>query len=598
MNWDLTTYFPAFGGREMQAFKTELRADLGSLRERIGELEPLSAANVDQWEGVILGQEDLARRRSHLSSYVGALAAADARNEEYAQEEAGLALLDAESEKLETELLRAFREAGAEEFDSLCRRPALENCEYLLRRMRREGLWSMSPDQEDLAADLGVDGIHAWGRLYESISGKLEFEMEYPDGKRERLSMSQRRSLMQNPDRRVRKAAFDKGNEAWQHLEDVTAAALNAIAGTRLTLNRRRGVDHFLDRALFHGAISRQTLDAMFTAIFDNVDLARSILSIKAEAMGTDGIAWYDLEAPLPLKADQPAIPWEVGSEMVAKAFTQVYPDLGDFLRSMYDKRWIEYEPRPGKRPGAFCTGSLLTCESRIYMTYNDTIGDVRTLAHEAGHAYHSHVMRELRPFSQMYPMTLAESASTFGEMILTDGMLSDPGVSAVDKTRILDMETGHAAVYLLDIPIRFEFEKAFYQERSEGEVSPRRLKELMAETQRRVLGQVLHPGGEDPLFWASKMHFYFTDISFYNFPYTFGFLLSRGLYRLFKQEGETFLGRYESFLRSTGSNSAESVARQALGCDLESPDFWTSAIESMREPMTQLEDLLRDGRR
>src|SRR3990170_3469674 len=125
----------------------------------------------------------------------------------------------------------------------------------------------MSAEKEVLATDLGVDGIQAWSRLYDTVSSKLEFDMVFPDGTRKRLPMSQRRSLLDDPDRRVRKAAFDGGNAAWQTIEDTAAAALNAIAGTRLTLNRHRGIDHFLDVALFQSSISRKTLDAMFEAI-------------------------------------------------------------------------------------------------------------------------------------------------------------------------------------------------------------------------------------------------------------------------------------------------------------------------------------------
>ncbi|HSE84280.1 MAG TPA: M3 family metallopeptidase, partial [Thermodesulfobacteriota bacterium] len=242
---------------------------------------------------------------------------------------------------------------------------------------------------------------------------------------------------------------------------------------------------------------------------------------------------------------------------------------------------------------GGFCTGSLLTKESRIFMTYNNTMGDVRTLAHEAGHAFHSHVMRDVRPYAHIYPMTLAESASTFGEMILTDGILQDSSISDTQKAIILDMEIGHGAIYLMDIPVRYEFEKALYEERAEGEISVSRLKELMTETQRRIFGDVLEEGGEDTYFWASKLHFYITGLTFYNFPYTFGFLLSRGLFAMFKKEGTDFLPRYEEFLRLTGSDTAENVAKQSIGRNLEEPDFWVEAIRTLEEPLEQLEGLL-----
>ena len=125
-------------------------------------------------------------------------------------------------------------------------------------------------------------------------------------------------------------------------------------------------------------------------------------------------------------------------------------------------------------------------------------------------------------------------------------------------------MEAAHGAVYLMDIPVRFEFEKAFHEERLEEEVEVSRLCGLMAQTQRRLFGDALEEGGEDPLFWASKLHFYITSLTFYNFPYTFGFLLSRGLFARFRQEGAAFLPRYEEFLRRAGSDTAENVARES----------------------------------
>jgi Oligoendopeptidase F len=189
--------------------------------------------------------------------------------------------------------------------------------------------------------------------------------------------------------------------------------------------------------------------------------------------------------------------------------------------------------------------------------------------------------------------MTLAESASTFGEMILTDGILQSPSISDAKKALVLEMEIGHGAIYLMDIPVRYEFEKALYEERANGEVSVSRLKELITETQRRIFGDILEGGGEDPYFWASKLHFYITGLTFYNFPYTFGFLLSRGLFAMFKKEGPDFFPKYEEFLRLTGSDTAENVAKLSIGCNLEQPDFWVEAIRSLEEPLQQLEVLL-----
>jgi oligoendopeptidase F len=591
--WDLTSYFPEFNGPEMLQFKEALRHNIASLRDKAALLPILTETNLAAWEEVLARGEDLTRRMSHLSSYIGCLTSSDARNEDYLKEEAALALLRAEFAKVRIEYLRAFKGATDADFARFLARPYLAGAENYLTRLREEARRAMTAEKEILATDLGVDGIQSWGRLYDRVSAKLEFEMIFPDGRRERLPMSQRRSLMDHPDRRVRRAAFEAGNAAWRSVEDTAAAALNAIAGTRITLNRHRGVDHFLDIALFQSALSRKTLDAMFAALFANLEMPRRILRLKAKLIGRSEVAWFDLGAPLDLP-DQEKLSWEKARRLVGESFQRAYPALGDFFeRHVLAKNWIDWAPRAGKRPGGFCTSSMLSKESRIFMTYNESFGDVLTLAHESGHAFHGHQMGDVRPYARGYPMTLAETASTFGEQVFMNGLLDDPAISDEQKAMILDIDAGHGAIYLLDIPVRYEFEKAFYEERQNGEVSVSRLKELMIETQCRVLGEVLEPGGEDPYFWASKLHFYITGLTFYNFPYTFGYLLSRGLYAMFKKEGAAFLPRYEELLRFAGSGTSENVVKRTVDRDIEATEFWTEAIQSLEQPLNHLENLL-----
>ena len=593
MTWDLTSYFPEFNGAEMRQFKQGIVADVAALQLTAAGLPALDTESAPAWEEILLRNEDLSRRMSHLGSYIGCLASSDARNEAYLKEEAELTRTRAELAKVRIELLRAFKAASDELFASFIARPKLNGAQNYLHRLREEARRAMTPEKEILATDLGVDGIQAWGRLYDIVSAKLTFDMAYPDGRSERLPMSQRRSLLDHPDRRVRQAAFEGGNAAWQSIEDTAASALNAIAGTRLTLNRHRGVDHFLDIALFQAAITRKTLDAMLAALLANLDIPRRILKVKTQLMGRGQVAWFDLGAPLDL-ADQEKLSWDKARSMVGASFNHAYPALGIFFdRQVIAKNWVDWEPRAGKRPGAYCTSSMLSKESRIFMTYNDSLGDMLTLAHESGHAYHGALMRDMRPYARGYPMTLAETASTFGENVLMNGILDDPAVSDNEKARILDIEIGHGAVYLLDIPVRYEFEKAFYEERSKGPLSVSRLKELMVATQRRVIGDALEPGGEDPYFWASKLHFYIAGITFYNFPYTFGYLLSRALFSIFKKEGAQFLPTYEEFLRRAGSDTAENVVKQTIGRDIEKAEFWSEAIQTLEQPLSQLQALL-----
>ncbi|MBF0499447.1 MAG: M3 family oligoendopeptidase [Candidatus Riflebacteria bacterium] len=590
--WDLTTYFPSFNGPEMKIFQKDLRADLVQLLEKARNLPDLTASDQAAWESVFLEVENLMVRMTHISSYIGCLSAADASNEDVAREEGALSLLEAEFAKLDVELKRSLKSASDDVFKKFTSRRKLIGAEEALRRTRFEAQRTMSTPEETLSADLGVDGIMGWGRLYEKLSGKLEFEFEKADGTKEWKPMAQRHSLMEDADPFVRRSAFTGGNAAWEKVADIAAAALNHISGTRLVLNGHRRIDHFLDVALFQASISRETLDAMMAAVRKNIELPRRMVRLKARSLGLPNLGWQDMDAALPFESGK-SFTWQEGRDLVETAFRKVFPELADFLKMALERGWVESEKRAGKRPGAFCTGSPLIKEGRVFMTFTGSLGDASTLAHEIGHAYHSDVMKDMRPYAQGYPMTLAETASTFAEMILNDGMLADPKVDDVQKASVLNMDIGNGIAFLLNIPVRFEFEKSFHEERQRGEVSVGRLKELMVEKQREIYGDTLAMDWEDPYFWASKLHFYITGVTFYNFPYTFGFLLSRGLFARFKAEGAAFLPKYREFLRLSGSCQAEEVAKRSLGVDLTQMAFWNEAISSLEESVNQFESIL-----
>lgn len=589
--WDLTSFFPVFDGPEMREFKKSLAADIEKLREDAAGAGPLTDDSAGTWEDLILRAEEIMTRLGHVFSYVGCLSAADAKDERYSQEQARLTSLASSFEKYGVDLLHALRASDDATFGRFLAREKLADLEHFLTRSREDARHMMDREKEMLTSDLAVDGLHSWGRLYNTLTGKLTFEMKWPDGRTETLPISRWRALMSSADRAVGRAAFEGGNDAFRKIEDTCGAALNAIAGIRLTLNRWRGVDHFLEPALMSAAIERRTLDAMYEAIHGESDLLREVCRARAAAMGRERIAWFERESPIPIEAGGD-IPWEQGRDMVRNAFRGVYPALADYYESALEKRWIESEARGGKRPGAFCTGSSLIGEQRVYMTFNGALGDVSTLAHETGHAFHSHLLKPFRPLARRYPMTLAETASLFGEAILSRGILTSEKVSDDAKLLMLDGDLARAVVTILDITVRYEWEKAFHEERSEGEVPVSRMKELMVETQRKVFGDALEPGSEDPYFWASKLHFYITGVSFYNFPYTFGLLLARALYLRLEEEGSDFLPRYEEFLRLTGRATAEEVVKRSLGADIGDPEFWAGAIRSFRTPLQRYREL------
>jgi oligoendopeptidase F len=586
--WSLESWFSAYGAADYVAFKEALPGAMEALSARV----KAAGADLIALAAVIPDFEAHTERLGHLSAYLGCLSAADANDEAVKADEAWMATMIAEHEKLGATLRSGLAALSEADFTRLLACPETEGAAHTLQRFRIEGQRQMQGDLEALASDLNVDGLHAWGRLYDTLTGKMAFEMTFPDGHSETVEMSRRRALMSEPDRRLREAAFHAGQKPWLDHADTLAAGLNGIAGTRLSLYAKRGMGHFLDTPLFDGAMARASLDAMMEAIQTHIELPRRALRVAAKLQGTSALHFFDLEAPQVAAPDQKALTWDDACATVDRAFTAAYPALGDYFRKILADRWIEAAPRSGKRPGAFCTGSRLNREERIYMTYHGTVHDMVTLAHETGHAWHSSVLRPARTLASDYPMTLAETASNFAEMILLSGLMRDPALTPEMKAYLLDQEMLRAHAYLINIPMRFEFEKAFYTERAAGEVSVTRLGELMSAAQHKLYGNTLLPDGTDPMFWASKMHFFITGVSFYNFPYVFGYLLSQALFARFQEEGAAFLPRYEAFLAMTGSANCEEVARQTLGADLTDPAFWSTALRAMEPTLAQYEGL------
>lgn len=584
--WSLESWFSGFGHPDYALFKITLADDIEALKERARSLGSDTMAIV----GLINASEELGDRLGHLSAYLGCLSADDANNEAVKADEAWISTLEAESTKLMASLRSALAALSDSAFDAMLADPSLKNAEHSVKRLRHEGQHQMTAEMESLAADLNVNGLHAWGRLYDTLTGKMEFTMTFPDGHVETVEMSRRRALMSDPDRKLRDAAFHAGQKPWNDHSVTLAAALNGIAGTRHSLYGRRSLPHFLDTPLFDGGMSRASLDAMLEAIHTHIELPRRALRKAAKLQGTSALHYFDLEAPQVAAPDEKPLTWDEACATVDKAFSAAYPKLGAYFREMLAKQWIESQPRAGKRPGAFCTGSQLRHEERVYMTFHDTVHDMVTLAHEVGHAWHSCVLRPARSYAASYPMTLAETASNFGEMILLSGLMNDPGITEATKAYLLDQEMLRAHAYLINIPMRYEFEKAFYTERAAGEVSVSRLSELMTEAQRKLYGDTLIEGGTDPMFWASKMHFFISSISFYNFPYVFGYLLSQALFAKFKEEGAAFLPRYEAFLSMTGSATCEEVVKKSLGEDITKPEFWATALKAMEPSLVAYE--------
>jgi len=462
------------------------------------------------------------------------------------------------------------------DWDKFIKAAKLDEIRFFLDQMRDRAKSKMAPEFERLVLDLAVDGYHGWNRIYDKMAGDLRVDFT-ENGKTDKISLGQLAPKMDSPDRKIRKAAYDKLTEAWESRAELAALTLNSQAGFRLALYKNRQWDSALFEPLKNARLRRETLDAMWSAISEAASGFKEYIDARKNLLGIDKHAWYDQTTPVG-KLNK-SFSYDEAAEFIVEHLGSFSPEMGEFSRMAIDKQWIEAEDRAGKAAGGFCTGIPNLKQSRIFMTYTNTFGDLSTLAHELGHAYHSWVLKEKPLFASRYPMTLAETASTFNELRVKDAAL-DLAANPEEKLMMLDQKLQDGYIMLCNIHARYIFDCNFYEERKKGMVSRKRLDEMMIDAQRQAYAGTLDEEiGWHPLFWASKLHFFFTGVPFYNFPYTFGFLFAVGIYDRAVEQGSSFAEDYKALLADTGSMMTEEVAKKHLGVDLTVTDYWKTAV-------------------
>nr|WP_074949234.1 M3 family oligoendopeptidase [Alicyclobacillus macrosporangiidus] len=571
--WDLDSIFP--GGSqsaEFNRFLDDLARAIDAFTDQTTRL-PVSGG-VDDWAQAILTLQDLRARQRQAAAFTECLTSADARDERAKGLQSRVTGLSGRI----TAALAAF-DAKLSQLDEPTWAALLDDSRvaplrFAVEERRRRALDKLPPEQEQLIAGLMVDGYHGWSQLYDTIVGGLTITVE-ENGTPQTLSMGQAANRLLTPDRAVRDRLFQQWEAAWQSREDLCAQAINHIAGFRLEVYRRRGWDDVLREPLEINRMDRETLETMWAVIAANKAPLVKYLERKAKLFGVPRLSWHDVSAPVGKSTS--TVTFEQARQFIVDHFGQFNPEMARFADHCFRDRWIEAEDRPGKQSGAFCTSFPVSRQTRVFMTFSGTTANVSTLAHELGHAYHQHVMREMPVLMQQYAMNVAETASTFAEAIVSDAAVRAAG-DKDERIALLDEKIERAVAMLMNIHARFLFETRFYEERKRGWVPAERLNELMVEAQREAYCDALAEW--HPRFWASKLHFYLTTTPFYNFPYTFGYLFSAGIYARAQAEGPSFADKYVALLRDTAAMRVEELARRHLGVDLRQPDFWQSAVD------------------
>lgn len=574
--WDVSTYFPAIDSREYTDAEEQIGADVGRLAAlyerhdvRRGSVPPDVAAAVDEVladTNSVLGR--LGQMRAYLNAFVStdstdAVAqAAMSRLEKVMVEVSNLTTrLDAWTEGLDIEELVASSEVAAAH-------------EWPLRKGLVRAEHQMSEAEEELAALMSVTGSSAWSRLYGDVTSSMSAEVELPDGP-ETLPIFAIRGLATNPDPAVRRAAYSAELSAWEANSIPIAAALNAIKGEQQELALRRGWPSILSAQVFGQAVDQPTLDALQSAMVASFPDFRRYLLAKAKLLGHQGgLPWYDLFAPV---GESAAVDWESAAEAVYEAFGSYSTSLRGLAERAVDQRWIDVEPRAGKRGGAFCM-PMGDGDSRVLLNFDGSADGVMTLAHELGHAYHNVQLGERTPIQRGTPSSLAETASIFCETLMVQHGLAS--VDGAARLSLLDIDLSGTTQVIVDIHSRFLFESSMFERRRKSTLSVAELCELMADAQQATYGDGLADDVRHPWMWAAKPHYY--GSVFYNWPYAFGLLFGVGLYARYVEDPDRFRAAYDDLLSSTGlAPAAELGAR--FGIDVRDEGFWSAGLDVVR---------------
>lgn len=585
INWDLESIFA--GGSSSESLQQELQQISTKMKEfhqLVDDFTPNAENQVEALTEILAVHEEIQKSFTECGSFIEALNSANIHDQQ-AKLLTGQLYSNLPAFQLATTILnKKFASYSEEDWQNLMTH--FSQIAFRLSEMRRDGQELLDEQSENIINTLALDGQSAWSQHYDTIVASIQIPFNG-----EMLSAGQAfNTMMSSQDKAVRQELFEKWEKAWSEKADIFADTLNHLDGFRLNNYKLHGVDDFLKQPLEYNRLDKETLDMMWGTIQKNKQPIIDFLTRKAQLFGKDKMDWQDQDAPIVLgDFEERRYTFDQAADFIVENFKKFSPKMSEFAQMAFNKAWIEAEDRPGKRPGGYCTSLPKSQESRIFMTYGESVNEVSTLAHELGHAFHSHVMWDLPTLNQDYAMNVAETASTFAELIVADATLKEAKTDE-EKINLLDVKLQNAIAMFMNIHARFIFESNFYAARQKGLVATDEITRLMVEAQKEAYINGL--GSYHPHFWAAKLHFFIDEVPFYNFPYTFGYLFSLGIYAKASQHADGFENQYIALLRDTASMTTEELAKKHLDTDLHQATFWQAGIDMVLKDIATFMDL------
>jgi oligoendopeptidase F len=469
--------------------------------------------------------------------------------------------------------------------DRLLADERLAFCAHHLRSSRRYRHHLLSEPEEKILADKAVTGSSAWSRLFSELTSALTVELPEPDGATRTTSLEEGLSRLMHPDRELRRASAAAVTEALEPGLRTRAFLFNTLLADKATDDRLRGYDTWLSSRNLANEASDASVEALVQAVVSRYEVPRRWYRLKAGILGVERLADYDRMASV--SDSQAEVGWQAAKDLVLDAYASFSSELADAANRFFAEGWIDAPVRPGKRPGAFCAYTVPSHHPYVFLNWTGQTNDVLTLAHELGHGLHAWMARHQGTFHQSTPLTLAETASVFGETV-TFGRLLDATEDPAERLDLLAQSVeGSIATVFRQIAMN-RFEDAVHTERRQvGELAPDRFGELWVASQEELLGDAVEVTEGYRSWWSYIPHFISTPG--YVYAYAYGQLLALSVYRRYRDAGDAFVPRYLELLAAGGSLSPAELGR-LVDCDLEDPGFWAAGLDLVDEQVTAAE--------
>jgi oligoendopeptidase F len=468
----------------------------------------------------------------------------------------------------------------------LCAHPALARFRHYLEQKRVWRPHFLSEPEEKVLDEKSVTGRSAFVRLFDETVSSMQFPFETAAGVN-MLSQQEILAKLYDPDRQVRKAGALGLTRGLRDNARLLTFIFNNLVLDHHADCRLRNYAHFMQPRHLANEISDQVVDALMTAVERNYPVVHRYYRLKGKLLGLDPL--YDYDRYAPLFDDLPTCDWPKARQTVEESYQAFSPLAGATIREFFDKSWIDAELRPGKRGGAFSSSAVPSVHPYILMNYTDKLRDVMTLAHELGHGLHQYLSRPVGYLQCDTPLTTAEMASVFGEMLTFQRLLEMYPEPRIRLALLCSkIEDGFATVFRQVVLTRFE-QSLHQSRRDQGEMATEQINELWMKANRPMHGDVVLLGDDYGWWWSYIGHF--IHAPFYCYAYAFGELLVLALVQKYKQEGAGFVPRYLDLL-SSGGSGAPHVLLAKLGVDVNDPRFWDLGLRLLDEMVRDAEKL------